>query len=188
MRLSPPTTNRYGSTREPLPLTTIGVTCCGSWAATGTPSWHVPRRWNLAAGNGSAYANRGQVLLVLGRKTEAIADLREAIRLGPTLEPQVWLALAISKADAAEANGLCRAALELHGDDGLTEFRRGELRAWAYLILGEADAAETELRSAAEHHQHGEQFMVQEYELLADIPGIERLRAVRREIDEGGDA
>lgn len=137
----------------------------------------------LAEENELAYANRGQLLLVLGRRTEAVADLREAIRLGATLGPQVLLALAIRKADPAAANGLCGAALDQHGD-GLTKFRRGELRAWAYLILGQADAAEAELRSAAEHHPRGEQLVMREYELLADIPGIERLLAVRREIDE----
>lgn len=136
---------------------------------------------DLNPGNGDTRGNRGEQFLILGRTTEAIADLREAIDLGATLEPSVLLALAILRADRSEAIRLCREALEKESASH-TQFRRGELRAWAYLISGDAEAAEAEFRTVAVHRTRDDPFIPQEYELLSDVPGIERLLSIWREI------
>ena len=140
------------------------------------------RALELDASRYVTQTNRGEQLLVLGRTTEAIAGLSEAIRLGATLEARALLALAVRKVNSAEAKSLCREALEFgkdqEGKDQVTDFRRGEVRAWAHLILGDPDAAEAEMRAAAAHHQRDDLFIDEQYDLLADVPGIERLRAI----------
>jgi tetratricopeptide (TPR) repeat protein len=130
-------------------------------------------------------SNRGESLLVLGRRDEAMTALRAAIRLArdDTVEAQVLLAALILPTDPAEAQELCRSALPCV-DNGLSEFRQGELRALARLMLGEPDAAEAQLRAAAHAHSSADVFERPLYELLRDPPvdGLEGLLTVWSEI------
>jgi len=133
----------------------------------------------------AARGNRGEVLMFMGRSSKAVVDLRAAIRLkdASALEARVLLAVLIRGTDPAEAAELCQAALR---EDGLDwpAFRRGELRALAWLILGDADQAEAELRAAAVQHKPGDVLQEPLYEMLANppVPGLERLTAVWQEI------
>lgn len=141
------------------------------------------RALELEPSSRPTHINRGEQFLVLGRTEEAIADLRKAIDLGDKFEARALLALAVRHAHPEEAHRLFQDVLDADGHkNDLSYFRCGELRAWAHLVLGDPDAAETELRAVATSHQPDDLFVEQEYELLADVPGLKQLRAVWEDI------
>jgi len=64
-------------------------------------------------------------------------------------------------------------------------FRRAELRALAYLLVDNPDAATAELRSGEALRMAGDQFQRPLYDLFADPPvaGLEQLLAIWTEMD-----
>lgn len=125
--------------------------------------------------------NEGEVLLMLGRLEEAKASFREAVNLSATagVEPRVLLAALVLASAPEEAAELSREALR-RSQDTVSAFRYGELRALAYLMAGNQDLAERELRSVAAEFSARELLEPQVYRLLRDsaVPGLDRLLAI----------
>jgi tetratricopeptide (TPR) repeat protein len=139
----------------------------------------------LNAADASAHNNRGECLLMAGRNAEAEKSLARAIDLRPedVLEPQILLAALTWRRNPSWAAMLAGTAL---GDPGkrATPFRRGELCALGYLLVGKPDLATVELRTATARRAPGDLFEHSLYDLLDDpsVPGLDRLRAVWEEI------
>ena len=129
----------------------------------------------------TVHAAKGELLMVSGRTEEAITAFREAVGRGggEAFEARVLLAVAVRNSCPMESLELCATALR---DDGSVwaAFRRGELRALAFLMLGDIDAAEAELRSAAEYYRKGDLFEAAIYKSLSvpPIQGVERILAI----------
>ncbi len=143
---------------------------------------------SLCPDDAAIHANRGDSLLLLRRYGEARTALRGAVRTADdkAVEAQVLLAVLLRTTDPAEARELCQSALPCIAD-GLSEFRQGELRALAHLMLGQPDAAEAQLRAVAHERTSADGFEPQVYDLLRDPPadGIGGLLAIWTEIGGG---
>lgn len=141
-------------------------------------AFHEAIRLNPA--DATPLVSLAECLLMQDRRDDAETSLQQAIELRPedVLEPQVLLAALIRRRDPAQAARLAEIALE-HPGRGLTTFRRGEMRALAYLLAGEPDLAEAEFRAAAARHVPGDIFTQPLYDLLDDplVPGITELLA-----------
>jgi tetratricopeptide (TPR) repeat protein len=126
----------------------------------------------------AGYSGRGITLLCQYRNDDAITCFRSAIDLKPSdaLEARVILAVLLLRLDPDQSRELSKAALTGPGG-GLSYFRRGELRALAYLMLGESNEAVMELQSATVWRTGADLFQGPLYELLgkAHVPGLDRL-------------
>jgi tetratricopeptide (TPR) repeat protein len=133
----------------------------------------------------NAHLNRGECLLMQGCLGDAETSLRRAIDLRPEdmLEPQILLAAVIRRPDPSQAFDLAESALEDLGE-GATPFRCGELRALAYLLIGDPDLAVAELRTVAASHASGDVFEQPLYALLDDppVPGLSELLGIWKDI------
>lgn len=110
----------------------------------------------LEPGDAWLHTNRGHCLIMLSRRSEAARNLQHAIDLDSedALEARVMLAALIRMSDPNHSAELARLALE---DDGrfLPPFRRGELRALAYLLIADPVSAAAELLSVETHRYRG---------------------------------
>jgi tetratricopeptide (TPR) repeat protein len=135
----------------------------------------LSRARDIDPADSTARNNLGVALLLSTAPDEAALELREALRLStecPT-EAEVLLAVAIHGADADESRRLARAALGRGPERGITSFRNAELRAIAYLICGELDAAIEVLRAAKPSRRPEDRFQSPLYALLREIaPGL----------------
>ncbi len=133
----------------------------------------------------ATHASRGDSLLLLGRYDEARTALRSAIHPADdeAVEARVLLAVLLRGTDPAEARELCSSALPCIAD-GLSEFRQGELRALAHLMLGQPADAEAQLRAVAQERTSADLFEEQVYDLLRDPPvdGLAALLAIWTEV------
>jgi tetratricopeptide (TPR) repeat protein len=132
------------------------------------------------------HTRRGRCLVALGRRADAVTSLLRAIELGSddALEARVLLAALIRRDDPGQSADLCRTAL-LSQVPFQSPFRRAELRALAYLLVDDPEAAAAELREAEPARLPGDQFQRPLYDLFDDprVPGLEQLLAIWSEID-----
>ena len=133
----------------------------------------------LDPANAALYCGQGLTMLVLGRFDAAVTSFRKAIRLADTLEPWILLAALLWRTEPEKAQGMCRHALQADDQD-LSGFRRGELRALGFLMLGEPDEAEATLRSVAGIRSPMDLFQRTVYDLLTRPLTSERGRATAR--------
>ena len=140
----------------------------------------------LAPEKRSPHTNRGRCLVALSRHAEAVTSLRHAVELGSddALEARVLLAALIRRDEPSQSAELCRTALRSQVRLQ-SPFRRAELRALAYLLVDNPDAATAELRSGEALRMAGDQFQRPLYDLFADPPvaGLEQLLAIWTEMD-----
>jgi tetratricopeptide (TPR) repeat protein len=96
-------------------------------------------------------ANYAEALILCGQLTEAEPELRKARELGPanSIEAALLLAVSIYQRDTNEATALAREALECAAQPTITQYRHGELRAIARLLLGDLDGAISEIHEVA---------------------------------------
>jgi tetratricopeptide (TPR) repeat protein len=132
------------------------------------------------------HTSRAKCLITLGRPAEARASLQHVIELSPADAPEarVLLAALLRHSDPSQSARLARAALT---DPGKFEspFRRGELKAIAYLLLASPENAQAELRAAAPMHSPGDLFEDPLYGPLHDPPvtGLDQFLATWEDIN-----
>ena len=135
-----------------------------------------------------AYCSRGECLLMQRRYAEAITNLRQAIELQPdaAFAARVLLAALIRRDEPIKSAELA-STVDASSANYLSPFRRGELQALAFLLVGDPDAAATELHAVKATRSAVDLFQQPLYELLEDppAPGIDRLIAIWAEIDPG---
>jgi Flp pilus assembly protein TadD len=130
--------------------------------------------------------NHAEALVLLGRDAEAVDALRGSVASGDDqLESSVLLAAMLHRTDLEEARELCQVALTMPGKS-MGTFRRGEMRAVAYALLGRLEVAEDELRRAFTDRTDADVLQSRLYELIESGAGdgdgrVDRLMAVWRE-------